>query len=190
MLWTACQEDSRDPCSAEGSEEMEILCRVQESARRASAGQESEATQQCEAIPSKLWKEECFFRAGESLASERPLSSLALCSRAGQFQKNCITHSVWSFPSLTQHAGPEAAEELEAWEHQLRQRVPALEDQELAEIRAALWWRHFNGSGAASASWAWPALARPCLCWTSSPSAPASRSAGSTGSGPPSPPTA
>ena len=62
-------------------------------------GDDQGAWDACMSVDEGLWREECHFRAGEELGRSGRLDrALGHCARAGQFSRNCVTHTGWSMP--------------------------------------------------------------------------------------------
>ncbi len=90
---------SLEECAGVQVEQLATLCYVEVAATSAGLGDDSTAQSACAAIPEGVWRQECHFRAGEELG-RRGDTDLALrhCSVAGDFSRNCLTHTFWGLP--------------------------------------------------------------------------------------------
>ncbi len=166
-LLIACRTDpapaalNESDCEQQPYPELQVTCRVQQAADAGRSGDSAAADAACARVPAGLWREECHFRAGESLAGRGALlPALSHCARAGHYGKNCLTHAAWGLPpdpawrpddpataasiaTLLDQAGDALGRDHPLW--------PAAED----ELSARAWFLTYVGSGSAD-----PAAAR------------------------------
>ena len=155
---------SLEECAAVEVEELRTLCYVEVAATKAGLGQDEQARAACAAIPEGVWREECHFRAGEELGRKGE-TDLALrhCAQAGDFSRNCLTHTFWGLPLGQDLRSDQPARVLAAMDEFLVTVDVALEGSDLqVEARDGLlaraWFNVYVGSGIAD-----PAAARAAV---------------------------
>jgi len=97
----ALEPHSLSQCEPLEFPEIQSICRVTVAARSAASGDARGAMLACTAIDEGLWREECHFRAGEELGRLGNVErSLEHCALAGEYARNCVTHSAWGMPAV------------------------------------------------------------------------------------------
>lgn len=104
-----------EECEAVEVAELATLCRVEVAASAAGLGDDATAQAACDGIEPGVWQQECHFRAGEELGRRGSTdAALRHCAVAGDFARNCLTHTFWGLPLGLDLSSSEPTEALAA----------------------------------------------------------------------------
>ncbi len=136
---------------------LRTTCLVQVAADHGGRGEDEVARQACSQLEPGTWLDECHFRAGEELGRSGYTDlSLRHCAEAGQFARNCVTHSAWGLPpdpDLRSDAPDRVASamaEFETISRTARAGAPeGVEAEAMDTLMARAWFNLYVGSGVA-----------------------------------------